>query len=114
MVRGRRKDRVDVLYVGGPRRGVVKELDGRLGHEGEGGFRDMDRDCAAALRGHLALRLGWLDLFARPCRAAAMTGLVLQNEGIEAPLSPCGPGCRLARELPELEATRDAGWSRAS
>jgi hypothetical protein len=46
---------------------VIVELDGRVGHEGVGRFRDMDRDNHHALVDALTLRYGSYDLTARPC-----------------------------------------------
>jgi hypothetical protein len=46
---------------------VIVELDGRVGHEGVGQFRDMDRDNRHALVDALTLRYGSYDLTARPC-----------------------------------------------
>jgi Transcriptional regulator, AbiEi antitoxin len=50
--------------------GVIVELDGRVGYEGVGQFRDMDRDNRHALVDALTLRYGSYDLAARPCGVA--------------------------------------------
>jgi predicted transcriptional regulator of viral defense system len=68
----------DVLYEGF---GVVVELDGRLGHEGMGRFRDMERDNAAAVAGEDTLRFGWHDVDDRCCQAAFQLGAVLARRG---------------------------------
>lgn len=68
----------DVLYE---EFAVVVELDGRLGHEGAGRFRDLDRDNAAAVAGELTLRYGWHDVADRACAVASQLGLVLARRG---------------------------------
>ncbi len=89
----------------GVQRRVVKELDGRLGHEDTAGkFRDMDRDNDAALRRRVALRFGWYDEAERGCRTAAAGAAVLLGEGWTGSARACGPTCRLPAELPRLQA----------
>ncbi len=68
---GRRRGWRDVLYLPF---GVVVELDGRLGHEGLGRFRDMERDNLALLDGLATLRFGHADLVGRPCQVARQVG----------------------------------------
>lgn len=68
----------DVLYE---EFAVVVELDGRLGHDGAGRFRDLDRDNAAAAAGELTLRYGWHDVADRSCAVAAQLGVVLARRG---------------------------------
>ena len=46
---------------------VLVELDGRVGHEGVGRFRDMNRDNRFALIEWITLRYGWYDVSYRPC-----------------------------------------------
>ncbi len=60
---------------------VVVELDGRMGHEGAGRFRDMERDNAAAVAGELTLRYGWHDVADRACVAAFQLGAVFARRG---------------------------------
>lgn len=45
-----------------PDYGLLIELDGRIGHTGDGRFRDMRRDNAAATDGLATLRYGWHDV----------------------------------------------------
>ena len=68
----------DVLYE---EFAVAVELDGRLGHEGAGRFRDTERDNAAAVAGELTLRFGWHDVADRSCVAAAQRGAVVARRG---------------------------------
>lgn len=78
------------------RQRVVIELDGRLGHVGEGAFRDALRDNAAAVRGDITLRYGWADVLGRPCLSAGQVASVLSARGwLGAPV-PCGPGCLIS------------------
>lgn len=82
----------DVLYE---EFGVVAELDGRLGHEGLGRFRDMDRDNRALLAGEVTLRFGWADVRGDPCRVARLVAEVLRQRGWTGQPHPCDR-CRRA------------------
>lgn len=89
--RGRRQVRHerqvrDVVYE---EYAVVAELDGRLGHEGVGRFRDMERDNLAAVTGLWTLRFGWHDVRGDPCRVAGMVSSVLRRRGWTGELVPC-------------------------
>jgi hypothetical protein len=68
----------DVLYR---RYATVVELDGRLGHEGLGRFRDMRRDNAATLDGDVTLRYGDADIRTEPCAVAFQVAEVLIRRG---------------------------------
>lgn len=70
-----RRDGVFAAY------GLVVELDGRLGHTGDGVFRDMRRDNAAVRRGEVVLRFGWTDVVGRACDVAVETVAVLRQRG---------------------------------
>lgn len=72
--------------------GVVVELDGRLGHDGAGIWRDFERDNANALRGRVTLRFGWKDVAARPCAVAAAVAELLRSRGWDGALARC-PAC---------------------
>jgi very-short-patch-repair endonuclease len=83
--RGRRQDRAhrrrairDVLYRDF---GVIVELDGRLGHDGEGRFRDMRRDNASTVVGEATLRYGRADVDHAPCAVARQVAEVLVRHG---------------------------------
>jgi hypothetical protein len=86
----RREDRRDALFSAF---GVVIELDGRLGHVGEGAFRDMRRDNAAVGRGEVVLRYGWADVAGRPCMVAAEIAATLRRQGWNGRGRPCSPRC---------------------
>jgi len=75
--------------------GVVVELDGRVGHEGEGVFRDRTRDNDTTISGKVTLRFGWADVDAQACEVAQDVGLLLSSRGWRGGLKRCGPGCRL-------------------
>jgi hypothetical protein len=81
--------RRDVVYPGG----LVVELDGRLGHEGGGHFRDMRRDNRTALAGELTLRYGTADVAGRPCAVASQVASALRLRGWPGWPTPC-PRCR--------------------
>ncbi|HEX8970356.1 type IV toxin-antitoxin system AbiEi family antitoxin domain-containing protein [Oryzihumus sp.] len=74
---------------------VLVELDGRLGHVGEGAFRDRSRDNGALLDGWVTLRFGWQDVTQRPCLVAADVATVLRDRGWTGRLRRCGPRCKL-------------------
>jgi hypothetical protein len=76
---------------------LLVELDGRLGHEGEGRFRDMDRDNRFALAALLTLRYGWVDVLDRPCEVAAQVAAVLIRHGWPGLPNRC-PRCRGAAD----------------
>lgn len=76
----RRRTEVDVLY---DEFGLLVELDGRLGHEGMGRFRDMRRDNASTSDGLATLRYGKADVFGIPCEVAAEVSHNLMQRGWE-------------------------------
>lgn len=57
------------------------ELDGRLGHDGEGRWRDMRRDNAVVAEGRAPLRYGYADVTEHPCEVAAQVARILQSNG---------------------------------
>ena len=79
--------RRDVLYA---QHRVVVELDGRLGHQGEGRFRDMARDNAALLEELVTMRFGFGDVAGEPCLVAAQVGQLLAQRGWPGPFRRCG------------------------
>ena len=82
----RRRTEVDVLYAAYR---LLVELDGRLGHEGMGRFRDMRRDNASTTDGLATLRYGKTDVFGSPCEVAAEVSHNLMIRGWEGPGHPC-------------------------
>ncbi len=76
----------DVKYKGF---GLIVELDGRLGHDGEGRFRDMNRDNQHALRDELTLRYGHFDVTSRACPVAFQVYLALRRRGFDEPFRRC-------------------------
>lgn len=86
----RRGTEVDVLYEEFV---LLVELDGRLGHEGMGRFRDMRRDNASTSDGFATLRYGKADVFGVPCEVAREVGRNLMLRGWEGPGYPC-QNCR--------------------
>jgi hypothetical protein len=76
--RGGLRYRSDVGYDA---QGVLVELDGRLGHDGAGRFRDLRRDNDFAVRSLITLRYGWWDVVERPCEVAWQVADVLTLRG---------------------------------
>ena len=74
------------------------ELDGRVGHQDDGVFRDAARDNVAASWGEVLLRYGWSDVVGRPCLVAVQVAAVLRSRGWLGVLRPCGPGCAVNAE----------------
>jgi hypothetical protein len=70
------------------------ELDGRIGHTGEGTFRDRHRDNRATVDGHATLRYGHADVFGNPCGVAAEQARVLRSRGWTGTVRRCAPNCR--------------------
>jgi hypothetical protein len=79
----------DVLY---DEYGVAVELDGRSAHPGDLRWRDARRDNAAAAKGIVTLRYGWLEVGQQPCRVAAQVARVLGRRGF-AGARGCSAGC---------------------
>lgn len=72
-----------------PDYGLLIELDGRIGHTGDGRFRDMRRDNAAATDGLAALRYGWHDVSGAACSAARQVAGTLELYSWLGPFIPC-------------------------
>jgi len=72
------------------------ELDGRLFHDTAGQrSKDLDRDLDSAVDGRRTVRLGWGQVFDRPCRTADRVGRLLQQRGWVGVPRACGPECTL-------------------
>ncbi len=77
----------DVDYI---EHGLHVELDGRLFHDSASGRdRDLDRDLDAFVEGRLTVRLGWGQVFGRPCATARRIGALLQRRGWGGSVQPC-------------------------
>lgn len=77
--------------------GQLVELDGRLFHDSATARdADLERDLDAALTRHDTVRLGWGQVFGRPCRTAVKIGILLSNRGWTGTVRPCGPDCQAA------------------
>jgi hypothetical protein len=81
--------------------GVVVELDGRLGHDGVGAFRDRERDNVTTISGKVSLRFGWADVDSQACEVAQDVAGVLWSRGWRGQLTRCGAGCRVSPALAE-------------
>jgi hypothetical protein len=69
------------------------ELDGRVGHEDEGRFRDRRRDNRSTVSGKFTLRYGHAEVFGDPCGIATEVAAVLAMRGWAGHLRRCGPHC---------------------
>lgn len=88
---------IDVEYA----QFVVRvELDGRVGHVGDGMFRDRRRDNASALEGFATLRFGWVDVYHDTCATAGQVGELLTARGWIGRPQACGPSCGLPLSAP--------------
>ena len=76
--------------------GLIVELDGRLGHEGDDVQKDRARDRAAAVAGRQTLRFGWIDIRGMSCTSAGEVATVLQVRGWSGTPRPCSLSCRVA------------------
>jgi len=81
--------------------GLVVELNGRLFHDNAVDYdQDLERDLDLALSGRATVRLGWGQVFRRPCRTAVRIGALLQSRGWQGGPVPCSdcsqPGVRYA------------------
>jgi very-short-patch-repair endonuclease len=85
-----RREFVDVLYLG---RTLVVELDGKIGHVGEGRFRDRRRDNRNVSLGLPTLRFGWHDITEDPCGTALQVAEMLIGLGWSGYPDKC-PRCR--------------------
>ena len=77
-------------------RGVIVEVDGKIGHGEAERDRDNRRDRLAARTGRVTLRCGWVDVEFDPCGLAADLYGTLTSRGYCGPIRPCGPGCTAA------------------
>jgi hypothetical protein len=82
------------------------ELDGRLFHNTAGQRdKDLDRDLDSAVDSKRTVRLGWGQVFDRPCRTAGRVGRLLRQRGWTGTPRACGPDCALLTKNP-VGATR--------
>ena len=73
------------------------ELDGALFHDSPSARdADMERDLDAAVERQHTVRLGWGQVYGRPCRTAAKVATLLRLRGWTGTIRPCGPDCTAA------------------
>lgn len=76
--------------------GLVVELDGRLFHDSASARdSDLDRDLDAAVDRLFTVRIGWGQVFDRPCATAHRIGKLLRARGWPGVVSLC-PSCACA------------------
>ena len=81
----------DVDY---PAYGRIVELDGRLFHSSpRQRDQDLDRDLEAACADRQTVRLGWGQVFDRPCLTTVRIGRFLHSGGWSGAPTPCGSSC---------------------
>lgn len=81
-----------------PAHDLTVELDGRLDHAELGDRdRDLDRDLETAVGGTRTTRLGWGQVYDRPCRTAAAVARLLQRGGWAGDPTPCSPTCAVGK-----------------
>ena len=86
----------DVLY---DEYDQVVELDGRMWHDNAAQRdADLDRDLDAAVERLATVRLGWGQVFGRPCETAVRVGQLLMARGWWGRPTKC-PSCRGVEEL---------------
>lgn len=70
------------------------EIDGRLDHSAlTDRDRDLERDLDTATNDRRSVRLGWGQVYDRPCRTAAQVARLLALGGWEGVPTPCSPTC---------------------
>lgn len=75
---------------------LVIELDGRLYHDTAAQRdRDLDRDLDAWVRNEKAVRLGYGQVFRRPCQTARRLVALLRRAGWTGRPHRCGPTCAM-------------------
>ena len=75
------------------------ELDGEMFHaRNPQRGKDLDRDLDLVAEQRVSVRLGWAQVFDRPCRTAGKVARVLANRGWRGTPSTCGPGCPVAKD----------------
>jgi len=72
---------------------TVVELDGWVHDEPGQRDDDLERDLDVAAEHRTTLRLGWGQVFKRPCLTASRVAKVLQARGWQGHPTSCGPGC---------------------
>ncbi|HEY1622302.1 MAG TPA: hypothetical protein VGG16_00745 [Streptosporangiaceae bacterium] len=75
--------------------GLIVELDGRLGHEGEYVKQDRARDRAATAVGQQTVRFGWDEIRGASCASAAEVAATLRERGWTGVPRPCSLSCRV-------------------
>lgn len=73
---------------------AVIELDGRLHHSGSRQRdQDLERDLETAAEGRRTIRLGWGQVYDRPCQTAGLVAVVLRSAGWGGEPHTCSPQC---------------------
>ncbi len=72
---------------------LIVELDGRLFHDNAAARdQDLERDLLATVDGRTTVRIGWGQVFERPCLTAGLISTLLRQRGWSGVFRPC-PDC---------------------
>lgn len=82
--------------------GVVAEVDGMLGHEGDGRVKDARRDRKTLATGRVTARQTWVEVHYGPCELAADLFGIYRTRGYRGGIILCGPACTVRRHLADL------------
>ena len=86
---------------------LIVELDGRLFHDSAAQRdRDMDRDLDAAVDSRTTIRLGYGQVFDRPCDTALRLEALLRQRGWRGAGTPCAVDCPLGPSGRSLTVTQ--------
>lgn len=89
--------------------GVVAEVDGELGHEGDGRRRDARRDRKTLATGRVTARQTWVEVHFEPCDLAADLFGIYRSRGYRGSLVLCSPDCQVMRHVTLLGSTSASG-----
>lgn len=82
---------IGVVYRDAAYQGLNIEMDGRLHHTAfDNRDADLDRDLVAATMGQRTVRLGWGQVFRRPCRTAAALAMLIEDSPRRCGRPSCG------------------------
>jgi hypothetical protein len=103
-----------VVYRDATYDALVVELDGRRFHDNSAQRdRDMDRDLDAIVEGMVTVRLGYGQVFDRPCATAARVAALLAQRGWTGVPTPCGTDCAIRVTWQALDDSQPTRKDRA-
>lgn len=90
---------------------VVAEVDGALGHEGDGRRRDARRDRKTLATGRVTARQTWVEVHYEPCELAADLFGIYRSRGYPGSVALCSPDCQVMRHVALLSASTECGFA---